>query len=55
MLCDEHGNELCDGVSEREVANLAQDTADRLGITVYAHRSDADADPEQEPEAFEPG
>lgn len=49
MLCDEHDNQLCDGLSEHDYARVAQATANRLGATVYAS-----CGPDSEPEAFEP-
>lgn len=49
MLCDDHDNQLADGLSEQDYARVAQATANRLGITVWANGG-----PDSEPEAFEP-
>jgi DUF917 family protein len=37
MICDEHGNQLCDGVSEERVLQIAREAANRLGASVWYH------------------
>lgn len=52
MLLDEYGTAFCDGVSELTYRRVAQDRADRLGVTVWAVASDAPED--DDGERFEP-
>jgi hypothetical protein len=42
MLCDGHGNQLCDGLSDENWLKVAKENADRLGITVYVSDSEGE-------------